>query len=80
MELGSYFIHLRLYLYLKICASLVDLCARAAVYEAYLNVKINCKNFDDKASVENTITKADKWLAKSDKLEKEILKIVEKGM
>ena len=56
------------------------LCAKAAVYGAYLNVKINCKDFDDKAYAEKTVTKADKWLAKSDKLEKEILKIVEKRL
>ena len=61
-------------------AGVAALCARAAVYGAYLNVKINCKDFDDKAYVEKTVTKADKWLAKSDKLEKDILKIVEKGM
>jgi len=61
-------------------AGVAALCARAAVYGAYLNVKINCKDFDDDKYVEKTVTKADKWLVKSDKLEKEILKIVEKGM
>lgn len=61
-------------------AGVAALCARAAVYGAYLNVKINCKDFDDSAYVEKTVKKADKWLAKSDKLEKEILKIVEKNL
>ena len=61
-------------------AGVAALCARAAVYGAYLNVKINCKDFNDSAYVIKTVTKADKWLTKSDKLEKEILKIVEKNL
>lgn len=61
-------------------AGVAALCARAAVYGAYLNVKINCKDFNDTAYVSKTVTKADKWLTKSDKLEKEILKIVEKNL
>ena len=61
-------------------AGVSALCARAAVYGAYLNVKINCKDFNDSAYVSKTVTKANKWLTKSDKLEKEILKIVEKNL
>lgn len=61
-------------------AGVAALCIRAAVYGAYLNVKINCKDFDDTAYVEKTLTKAEKWLAKSDKSEQDILKVVMKTM
>ena len=31
---------------------------RSAIYGAYLNVKINCKGFDEKAYVEKTLSEA----------------------
>ncbi|MEY4927014.1 MAG: glutamate formimidoyltransferase [Bacteroidota bacterium] len=52
------------------------LCARAAVYGAYLNVKINAKDLDDKAFVADILAKADAILAEAEKAEKEILGIV----
>ena len=61
-------------------AGVAALCARTAVYGAYLNVKINCVGFDDMPYVDKISTKAEKWLARAEKMESEILKIVEKGM
>ena len=51
---------------------------RAAVHGAYLNVKINCVDFQDKKFVEKTLKEADKILAKSDKSCEAIIKIVDK--
>jgi glutamate formiminotransferase / formiminotetrahydrofolate cyclodeaminase len=56
------------------------LCARAAVYGAYLNVRINASGLDDKAFAEEKIKAGQEILEKSLKLEEEILKIVEGKM
>lgn len=54
------------------------LCVHAAVYGAFLNVKINCADFKDKEFVDKSLTKASRLLAKSEKEQKLILKITEK--
>ena len=53
------------------------LCARAAVYGAFLNVKINASGLDDKAYAEEKIKAGQALLDKSNQLEKEVLAIVE---
>jgi glutamate formiminotransferase/formiminotetrahydrofolate cyclodeaminase len=53
------------------------LCARSAVYGAYLNVKINASGFDDKNYVAEKLKEADKILNSAIASEKEILAIVE---
>jgi glutamate formiminotransferase/formiminotetrahydrofolate cyclodeaminase len=53
------------------------LCARTAVYGAYLNVRINASGLDDKAFAEEKIKTGKELLDKSIQLEKEILSIVE---
>jgi len=52
-------------------------CARAAIMGAFLNVKINCKDLDDKKYVQKIIKSANEIISKTDALEKKILKIVE---
>lgn len=52
------------------------LCARAGVRGAYLNVKINSGDLEDKKFVNATLKKADKIAKEADKLEAEILEIV----
>ena len=56
------------------------LCARAAVWGAYLNVKINSSSLDDKAFVEATLAEAADMVDKADECEREILRIVELKM
>jgi glutamate formiminotransferase/formiminotetrahydrofolate cyclodeaminase len=56
------------------------LCAKAAVYGAYLNVLINSKDLGDKKYVEKTLKEAKKMLRQAISAEKEILSIVEKAM
>jgi len=53
------------------------LSCKAAVHGAYLNVKINCKDLDDKKYVKQVMDEADDILAKAKKGEKDILKVVE---
>lgn len=53
------------------------LCARTAVYGAYLNVRINASGLDDKAYAEEKINSGKELLERSIQLEKEILAIVE---
>jgi glutamate formiminotransferase / formiminotetrahydrofolate cyclodeaminase len=53
------------------------LCVRTAVYGAYLNVKINASGLKDKTIAEKYINEATAMLADANKLEQEILKIVE---
>ena len=53
------------------------LCARTAVYGAYLNVKINASGLDDKAYAEEKIKAGREMLDKAMVMEAEILKIVE---
>jgi glutamate formiminotransferase/formiminotetrahydrofolate cyclodeaminase len=54
------------------------LCARTAVYGAYLNVKINASGLDDKAYADEKIKAGKELLDKSIQLEKEVLAIVER--
>ena len=51
------------------------LCARTAVIGAYLNVKINCKDFDDTIFVTDILAKAEAVMAKAIAKEEAILKI-----
>ena len=53
------------------------LCARAAVYGAYLNVRINASGLDDKAFAEEKVKSGKELLDRSILAEKEILAIVE---
>ena len=52
------------------------LCARSAVYGAYLNVKINASGYDDKAYVEQTLKQSQDILNSALQLEKQVLEIV----
>ena len=51
------------------------LCARTAEIGAFLNEKINCKDFNDRTFVEDILTKAELVMAEAIVKEKEILKI-----
>lgn len=53
------------------------LCARTAVMGAFLNVKINVSGLNDKSFVENIMAKAQKIADDTNKLEGEIMEIVE---
>ena len=53
------------------------LCARSAVYGAYLNVKINAAGYDDKAYVATVLEESRQILDKALRAEKEVLEIVE---
>ena len=53
------------------------LCARTAVMGAFLNVKINCKDYKDKSFVDNILKQGQEIVDSSVKSEKEILEIVE---
>ena len=59
-------------------AAVGAICARTAVYGAYLNVKINCKDLDDKEYVNKVLKDCQSLIEKSITLEKEILKTTEK--
>ena len=52
------------------------LCVRAAVHGAFLNVKINTGGLKDKKFVTDVLKKGKQMIQKADKLEKEIMKIV----
>lgn len=54
------------------------LCARAAVHGAYLNVKINASTLEDKEYAEMMINKAHDYVVKADRIEKSLMKKVEK--
>ena len=54
--------------------------ALAAVRGAYLNVKINTKDFEDKAFVDETLENAQKIIDQAQKKEQEILELVEKNL
>ena len=56
-------------------AAVGALCARTAVMGAFLNVKINCKDYKDNTFVKKTITEAKNIIKKTNKYEKEILEI-----
>ncbi|MCS6933792.1 MAG: glutamate formimidoyltransferase [Chitinophagales bacterium] len=52
------------------------ICARGAVYGAYLNVKINAGGCEDKTFVQQTLSRAEEVLQLAKKLEEEVLHIV----
>lgn len=52
------------------------LCARTAVHGAFLNVKINTGSLDDKVFVKSVLKEGQQMIKEANKLEKEILKIV----
>jgi len=54
------------------------LCARTAVIGAFLNVKINCKDFDDTAFITDIITKGEVLVEKAVAKEAEILETIHK--
>ena len=51
------------------------LCARTAVIGAFLNVKINCRDYEDKAFVDDILEKGQKLVDDTCSLETEIIKI-----
>ncbi len=53
------------------------LCARAAIHGAYLNVKINSSDLEDKDFVNATLGKGEAMIKQADELEQEILKLVD---
>ncbi|MEQ8703364.1 MAG: glutamate formimidoyltransferase [Phaeodactylibacter sp.] len=54
------------------------LCARAAVYGAWLNVRINAGDIEDKAWVEAKLSAAQSIAARADALEQEVMGLVER--
>lgn len=56
------------------------LCARAAVRGAYLNVKINTKDFEDQAFVTDILAKAEEVAQKAEAMEIEIMALVESNL
>lgn len=52
------------------------LCARAAVHGAFMNVKINCGDLEDKAFVEEILTKGEQLIAEADAKEAAVTKLV----
>ena len=61
-------------------AGVASLCAIAAIKGGLLNVKINCKDFDDLKFIESINKKIDSIIKKSKKLEIEIMNIVEEKL
>ena len=61
-------------------AGVASLCAVAAIKGGLLNVKINCKDFDDLKFIESINKKTDTIIKKSRKLEIEIMNIVEEKL
>ena len=57
-------------------AGVAALCIRTAVLGAFLNVKINCKDLNDKEFVKSILIKSKEIVAKTELLEIKILKIV----
>jgi glutamate formiminotransferase/formiminotetrahydrofolate cyclodeaminase len=53
------------------------LCSHTAIHGAYLNVMINCQDFDDKGFVAEITEKAKSLLAKSESKQKELLQKTE---
>jgi len=63
----------------KSCTTKI-LCARTACYGAFMNMKINASSLDDKAFVNDILSKGQALIEKADKLEKEYTEIVLKQM
>ena len=55
-------------------------CARAAIMGAFLNVKINCKDLDDKKYVKKILSSCKKLIDQTDVLEKNVIDIVNKKL
>ena len=53
------------------------LCARTAVIGAFLNVKINCGDYDDKIFVNEILKKGEEIIKKTTRLEEKILDITQ---
>ena len=56
------------------------LCARAAVHGAFLNVRINTADLENKSFVEDVINKGKNMVQQADALEREVMNIVETKM
>lgn len=56
------------------------LCARAAIHGAYLNVKINVGGLEDEKYVQKVLKEGQKMSKMADKLEKEVMKLVEEKL
>ena len=52
------------------------LCARAAVHGAYMNVKVNTGDLDDKSYVEKVLADGQKMTDAADKMEAEVRDLV----
>ena len=61
-------------------AAVGALCIRAAVYGAYLNVKINASGLKDRVVADAMVAEATVLLAKSNAEEADILRITEEKM
>ncbi len=61
-------------------AAVGGLCIRAAIYGAYLNVKINAGGLKDKLKAEAMVTEAKEILARSNQEESDIIRITEEKM
>ena len=61
-------------------ACVAGLCARTAIRGAFLNVKINCLDYNDKEFITQIIDKGNKIDKKAHKFEEEIIKITEEIM
>jgi glutamate formiminotransferase/formiminotetrahydrofolate cyclodeaminase len=61
-------------------AAVGGLCARAAIHGAFLNVKINSGDLEDKVFVEKVLNEAQKMIAEADRAEKELLQLVHEKM
>ena len=55
-------------------------CARAAIMGAFLNVKINCKDLDDKKYVKKILSSCKKLIDQTDVLEKNVIDVVNKKL
>ena len=61
-------------------AGVAALCIRTAVMGAYLNVKINCKDLNDKIFVSTILKKGKMIVNSTNKIEGEIMELVEKQL
>ena len=55
-------------------------CIKAAINGAFLNVRINCNDLNDKVFIKETLSKANEILKITDLKEKEVLKIVDEKL
>ena len=80
IDFGTFFIKDSLYLQYDTLgggdAGVGALCARTAVIGAFLNVKINCNDYDDKNYVNEILSEGKKIVDQCCQVEQDILKIV----